>query len=388
MQGDGTTTAGRARARWHRARRPLTVLLLLLVVAAFAALARPPVSQTPLGVDNPSPSGGRALAQLLTQQGVTVEEVRTSAEAARAAAGTTLLVVDSYLLTDEQLRELAATEADIVLAGAEAWHLETFTGGRIGPGGLSPSGRAAEASCSDPDAQAAGTVRSQGYGLTALSPDVILCFPSGDDAGVQQGAYAVAQDGDRRVVAFDDVGMLTNDRLTEEGNAALMLRSLGHNERLTWYVPTYGDTGTDAEASTSDLLPAWAGPVAWQLVLVVVVLGLWRGRALGRIVPEPLPVTVRAAEATVGRGRLYRRSRSRGHAAAALRAGMASRAAAAVGLARSAGAPDVSDARARATGRPTEQVASLLYGPPPTDDAALLRLAQQLDELESEVHRT
>src|SRR5665647_2284492 len=99
-------------------------------------------------------------------------------------------------------------------------------------------------------------------------------------------------------------------------------------------------------------------------------------------------VTVRAAETTLGRGRLYRRARSRGHAGAALRAGTARRAAARVGLPRSAGATDVIDALARATGRPIEQVAGLLYGPPPTDDAGLLQLARQLDELESEVHRT
>jgi hypothetical protein len=67
---------------------------------------------------------------------------------------------------------------------------------------------------------------------------------------------------------------------------------------------------------------------------------------------------------------------------------MARRAAARIGLPRTAGATDVIDALARATGRSSQQVADLLYGPPPTDDAALLQLARQLDELESEVHRT
>ncbi|RYV49504.1 DUF4350 domain-containing protein, partial [Pengzhenrongella frigida] len=85
---------------------------------------------------------------------------------------------------------------------------------------------------------------------------------------------------------------------------------------------------------------------------------------------------------------LYRRSRSYGHAAAALRAGAASRSAARVGLPRSAGAPAVIEALARATAWSTEDVAALLYGPPPTDDSGLERLARRLDKLESEVHRS
>ena len=56
-------------------------------------------------------------------------------------------------------------------------------------------------------------------------------------------------------------------------------------------------------------------------------------------------------------------------------------------LPRSAGAVAVIEALAGATGRSTDHVAALLYGPPPTDDAGLTDLARRLDDLESEVHR-
>ncbi|MGO3432431.1 MAG: DUF4350 domain-containing protein, partial [Cellulosimicrobium funkei] len=59
-----------------------------------------------------------------------------------------------------------------------------------------------------------------------------------------------------------------------------------------------------------------------------------------------------------------------------------------LGLPRSADAPTVVDAVARATGRPGDQVAQLLYGPPPADDAALLELARHLDRIESEVYHS
>ena len=50
---------------------------------------------------------------------------------------------------------------------------------------------------------------------------------------------------------------------------------------------------------------------------------LWRGRRFGPLAVEPLPVVVRASEATRGRARLYRRARAYGRATAALRAASA-----------------------------------------------------------------
>ena len=385
--GDGTTARSRIRSRWLRARWPVVVVLLVVGTALLASVIRPPVSDAPMGVDNPASQGGRALAQILGAQGVRVEQVRTSDEAlARAGAGTTLLVIGTYLLTDEQVDQLAETEADLVLAEPESWHVTRLTDGAVSTGNLYGSRPTAQARCTDPDATAAGAVRSDGLGLRAAVPTAVVCFPSEDDPAT--GAYVVVEQGSRRIVTFDDAGLMTNDRLDEDGNAALMLRTLGHHETLTWYIPSYGDTGAPVAPGAAELLPPWTRPLTAQLLLVLVALALWRGRSLGRIVTEPLPVTVRAAETTLGRGRLYRRWRSRGHAAAALRAGVARRAGARLGLPRTAGATDVIDALAGATGRSTEQVAGLLYGPPPTDDAALLQLARQLDDLESEVHRT
>lgn len=386
VQGDGTTAGGRARRRWRTARWPLAVLALLVITGLGAAALRPQTSTTPYSPDSTGPDGARAVAQVLAAQGVEVELVRTTGEAvARADEGTTLLVIGTYLLTDQQVADLADVEADVVLAEAESWHLEQLTDGVLTSSYASDRGTQ-PAACSDEDAQAAGEITSSGLGVSAPSGGAVVCFSAPQDPTT--GAYAVVVDEGRRIVALDDMRLLTNDLVDEDGNAALVLRTLGHHDRLVWYLPSYNDTGSAAVPSAGQLLPRWTGPLALQLLVVAFALALWRGRALGRVVTEPLPVAVRAAEATLGRGRLYRRSRSRGHAAAALRAGAARRAAARLGLPRSAGAPEVIDALARATGRSTEQVAGLLYGPPPTDDAGLLLLARALDELESEVHRT
>jgi hypothetical protein len=387
--GDGTTARTRARGRWRRARWPLAVIGVILLTALLAALPEPRTSTTALAPDNPQPGGARAVAQVLQRQGVVIDYVRTtSAATEHATAGTTLLVTSDYLLGPDQIDRLAQTHADLVLL-APNYLLDAVTdaaGTSWAPGAVSTEPRTPQ--CADPDAQAAGTISGTADGFVALGPSATVCFPAAS-AQRSNGAYLVVE-GSRRVTAFADAGLMSNARITDDGNAALVLRALGRHEHLTWYVPSLTDTGSPAATgpSLTDLLPPVAPVLALELLLVAVVAGVWRARRLGRVVTEPLPVTVRSAETTRGRGRLYRRSRSYGHAAAALRAGAATRAAARVGLPRTAGAPAVIDALARATGRSSDEVAALLYGPPPTDDVGLAQLARRLDEMESEVHRS
>lgn len=389
VTGDGSTTRSRATSRWRRWRFPLALAALVVLVGLLAALPEPRTSAVPLAPDNPAPNGARALAEVLRDQGVEITYVRTTSEAVDAAdAGTTLLVTGDTLLGTGQLEDVAATRADLVLLDPTALLDEVTpaaTRSWTGDDGVTTTRRA---SCTDPDAEAAGTLRTAGPGFTAVEPGTVACFPTAPgDPGT--AAYVVV-DGERRVTAFADSRFLMNESVTAEGNAALALRALGRHERLTWYVPSLNDFGDETVSGPSlgDLLPPVAQVLALQLLVVAAVTALWRGRRLGRVVTEPLPVTVRAAETTRGRARLYRRARSYGHAAAALRAGAAARAAHRLGLPRSAGAHAVIDALAQATGRPAEAVAALLYGPPPKNDAGLAQLARELDELESEVHRS
>ncbi|GIG20147.1 hypothetical protein Cch01nite_08710 [Cellulomonas chitinilytica] len=383
--GDGTSTRTRASARWRRFRAPLAILGLLALVGLLAALPEPRTSTTAVAPDNPGPTGARAAARILEDQGVDVRYVRRVADAvAQAAPDSTLLVVGGMFLDGEQLDALDGTGADLVLVGYTGIAEQLSDGLLVGGTDGGPAVR--DAGCDDPDAVAAGTATVSGS-LRATGPGATVCF-AGDDP--ESGAYAVVG-GQRPLTALTDTAPLTNEHLAEEGNAALVLRMLGKNERLVWFVPSLDDlstTGGDGGPALGDLVPPRVRLVGLMLVLVVVVAALWRGRRLGRLVTEPLPVVVRAGETTRGRGRLYRRSRAYGHAAAALRAGAASRCATRLGLPRSAGAVQLVDAVSRATGRDAAAVEHLLYGPPPRDDAGLARLALDLDHLESEVHRT
>ena len=381
--GDGTTTRTRAAGRWRRWRPVFVVLGVVLAGALLAILPAPRTSTTPLAPDNVGKNGARALAQILGRHGVTVTYVRTLHDAERAAAGGgTLLVVGDYALTPDDARQIAGLDTDLVLVAATQFLPELAPGVGLAYGGGSvPTTRQAE--CSDEDAVAAGTVTATG----ALTGSV-TCFPSPGSGPGSPGAYAVTTNAaGHRVAVLADATPLTNGALASEGNAALTIRMLGRHDHLTWFLPTLGASDAGDGTGVGDIVPPWLGVLGLQALVVVLVVALWRGRRLGPVVAERLPVVVPAAETTRGRGRLYRRGRSYGHAAAALRAGAATRMAARLGLPRSADAPATIDAIARASGMPQQDVARLLYGPPPHDDRALATLADELDILESEVNR-
>jgi hypothetical protein len=101
------------------------------------------------------------------------------------------------------------------------------------------------------------------------------------------------------------------------------------------------------------------------------------------VVTEALPVIVRSAELVEGHGRLYVRAGARDRAAAALRHATALRLAARLGLPRGAPAGQVAVAVAAVVGRSSAETAGILAGPPPVDDAGLMRLALDLDHLEA-----
>ncbi|MGO1318393.1 MAG: DUF4350 domain-containing protein [Cellulomonadaceae bacterium] len=385
--GDGTTARSRARRRWRTWRWPVLAVAVVIIAAVAMSLLEPRTSSIPLAPDNPEDAGARALAQVLGDQGVTVRHVRTVAELEeRAQAGVTVLVVDAYAAPAQANAVLGGSAADVVLVEPTRELLSAVSGGTIVPAGAFADGQSVrQAQCADPDALAAATITSGGAGYAADGLSVTVCFPAPSDPSA--GAFVTGERPDGgRVDVLDDARLLTNAVVTQEGNAALALRLLGRHEELIWYQPV-AETTEAADTRPIATLPAQAGPVGLLALVVVAGAIVWRARRLGPVVTEPLPVIVPSAEATRGRGRLYRRARSYGHAAAALRAGVADRAARRLGLARTSGREALVDAIVRATGRPRDQVLHLVYGPAPTTDDELVRLSQELDQLESEVHR-
>jgi hypothetical protein len=234
--------------------------------------------------------------------------------------------------------------------------------------------------CADPAAVRAGSADAGGVLYDVAAGVGTGCYPvDGHPSYVVLGSAP-------RVTVVGQPALLTNDRLARQGNASLLAGTLGSSGYVVWFVPP-GSAAAGGQQTLRSVLPGWVGWVTLQLFVVVLVCMLWRGRRLGRLVPEPLPVAVRAVETTEGRARMYRRGRAHARAAAQLREAELVRLRGRTGLPRSAPAADVVGVLAQRTGIPGARLHELLDGPPPTDDAGLVQLARALDQLDREVRR-
>jgi hypothetical protein len=325
--------------------------------------------------------------------------VVTTLAAARAATGpdTTLLVASPDLLTEPQQRTLREAIRD--------------SGGRtvlVAPGtpslGILAPGVHADAAtsfdstlapdCALPAARRAGPADTGGHRYTTDDTRADLCYPSDGLATLvrlpdRDGGTDTARSGDTVLLGAPDI--LTNDRLDDEGNASLALQLLGSRPHLVWYLPSLSDgSATDTGDRTFfDLIPrGWLWGTL-QLFVAAALAALWRARRFGPLVPERLPVAIRASETTEGRARLYRRTDARDRAADALRSTTRTRLALLLGVPPAqAHMPDALlpalSARLHGDG---QALHTLLFGPAPGDDAGLIALADRLDALESEVRR-
>jgi Domain of unknown function (DUF4350) len=373
-----TATSPTLRETARRWRGPVFGAAAILAVAVLLAVVAGTSRRGFLDPQAVDPQGSRAVVNLLRSEGVEVVEART-VERAAAASGpeTTLLVTSPDLLSASAVPVVRATGAALVLV-APTVSLARLAGD-VQPAGRVPAGSRTPG-CAVPAAERAGRVPVDGTGYAGGTR---RCY---DGSG---GAWLVVARGraGAGVVVLGDAAPLTNAGLAEDGAAALALGLLGAQPRLVWFRPTLGDLGEDGSSLTA-LLPPQVAPTAAMVGVAVVLLALWRARRLGPLVAEPLPVVVRAAEATEGRARLYRRTGARDRAAAALRQAATARLAGRTGLPRTASSTEVVAVVAARTSRPVAEVAAALDGPLPPDDAALVRLAATLDALEDEVaHR-
>jgi hypothetical protein len=372
-----TPTVRQTGRRW---RFWIIVAVVVIVAGLIAVLARGVVGPgQSLAPSNAAPSGARALAQVLRAQGVDVVEPDGLAAAVAASPGATLLLHDPQGFLDEAaLDRLAdAGAARVVLLDPAQPTLDVLATGVRMIGSTTVS---AAIDCDVPLAERAGTIAGDSR-LYYSSVDAERCWADGPD-----GARVIVLDGGDLVVT-GTTGAFSNEQIILAGNAAVALGLLGSQERLVWYQPTLADISGGAPPDIGSLSPPWVIPLMLLLILVAIFAAVWQGRRFGPLVVEPLPAIVRADETMRGRARLTARAGARLRAADALRLGTLDRLAAVCSLAAFADVEEIASALAALTGRPRSVILDLLRDRPVSNDAALLRIASELSELEAAARR-
>jgi hypothetical protein len=348
----------------------------LVAICAVAAIATYLTAPRPGGQLDPAatgPEGGHALVALLRDRGVTVVVANSVEEAVSAARpGSLLLFGQTQRVTTEPLLErLAGASGDLLL-------VEPTSPARAA---LSPEIRSARTSAAD-DAPDCALREADQAGTVDFGPS--NTFRAVGDSTVTScyGGALV-----RTVTVVGSTEFMTNGGLLRAGNAALAMNLAGEHSRLVWFAPQHVEGASSGKGKIFDLIPANVTWMIIQLWLTVALVALWKGRRIGPLVAEDLPVVVRASETVEGRGRLYRSRRARDRAAQALRAATLQRLLPRLGLGAAAEPSTVVQAIAERHGSAPEMLWHLLFGPSPATDADLVQLTHALDEIERQVTR-
>jgi hypothetical protein len=380
--GAGSVMAAQAPAQARRRSRRW-VLIALVAIGAVAAIGTYLTAPRPGGRMDPAstqPEGAHALVALLRDQGVSVVVADSVADVEKAAhRGTLLLFAQTQRVTSEALlKRLADTQGDLLLVEPTS-PARAVLAPRIRRTGAAVADNMPN--CALREANRAGSVdfgpTSTYHAITEQA--MTSCYG---------GALVRYRDGERTVTVVGSTDFMSNGGLLQAGNAALAMNLAGQHSRLVWYAPQRIEGGTSSSATIFDLIPANVIWMVVQLCLAVILAALWKGRRVGPLVAEELPVVVRASETVEGRGRLYRSRRARDRAAQALRAATLQRLLPRLGLAADTSTPAVIIAAAQRSRSHPELLRHILFGPPPATDADLVQLARALDDIERQVAQT
>ncbi|SDH36346.1 protein of unknown function [Arthrobacter subterraneus] len=386
--GDGGSFRATVLGRLGRARSWIILGVLLGTAVLLGALAAGSGEREPLSPENPAPEGARAAAEVLGRSGVEVVRAESFDDAVGALQGPddTLLLHDpNTWLSAEQLAALGGGLADRTVLVEPGLPALTELADGVRSAGVVPAepDGPLEADCASPDARAAAEVSAGGFSYRGQG----TCFPLPQDDGADPAGIFVTTP-DETVAVLGHGAIMSNGLIDEHGNAALTLRVLGSTPTLVWYQPTAEDLAvTSGPVDPRSLLPGFVNPLMFWLLVTALIAILWRGRRLGPLVTEPLPVLVRSSETAAGRARLYQDAGAVAHAAETLRAATLNRLAAAVRIPPGSARSSVVEAAARRTAREFTDLDRLLNSYIPSSDAQLVQWSQELEKLEQEILR-
>lgn len=362
-------------------RRPwwwiLAALVVICAVAAIATYLTAPRRGGRLDPAATGPEGGHALVALLSDRGVTVVVANNVDEAVNAARPGSLLLFGQTqrVTTAPLLQRLADASGDLLL-------VEPTSRARAA---LSPGIRSAGTGSADDSPNCALHEANQAGPVDFGPSNTFRTVGEAAIASCYGGALVRYQAGGRRVTVVGSTEFMTNGGLLRAGNAALAMNLAGGHSRLVWFAPQHIEGESSAKAKIFDLIPANVTWMITQLWLTVVLAAMWKGRRIGPLVAEDLPVVVRASETAEGRGRLYRSRRARDRAAQALRTATLHRLLPRLGLGADAQPSAVLQAMAGQRGFDPEVLWHIFFGPPPSTDDDLVQLTRALDDVERQV---
>ena len=363
-----------------RARSLAPFVLIGIALAVVGLLSQSPGGGAPLDPNGTSPGGAKALVLLLRQYGAEVQLV----DGVPAADVPVAVVLNDE--TDAPRREALARWVE---GGGRLVVADPSSTMQIGAPvraatGFTSTDQHPQGPCALPGLESVGRLD--------VGPSDFLRPPasgSGDGCFEHDGAFflVTAEFGHGLVVGLGGAGVWINSRLAHDDNAALAIDLLmpgGATRGARIAVLTRSQVGSGGRSVLSLLGPR-VKPALLQLLIAFALLAWWRGRRFGRPVAESLPVKLAGSEIVVAVGDLLQRAGNRDAAARQLRDGLRRWLAERLGLDPHTPGDQVAAAVSARTGADRGRVADLLTDSPVGDADDLVRLAQSLARLRTEV---
>jgi hypothetical protein len=351
---------------------------LLGVIVVIAVIAGPVRTAAPLDPRSAQGNGTKALVLLLRRLGATVD---VSADAPGPD-------VDVTAVFDDQLS--TARRGDIdgwMKAGGTVVVADPTSPLQVSAPVRASTGFAVRSVVDGPCPQAGfddvGRLSTGGSDLLDLGPvgnRAVGCFSGGRNAYL-----LVTQPAGRgRLTGIGGAGLFTNNLLGADDNSVLAADLFLPKRAAHVRIMLRSPLGAGHRSLVSLIRPS-VRLALFQLLVAFAVIAFWRGRRLGRPVPETHPVQLAGSELVVAVGNLLARTGRAAVAAGMLRQDLRRWLAARLGLGATAGPEQLADAATARTGIDRERLLALLEDRPLASDAELVALAQSIERARQEV---
>ena len=352
-----------------------------LIVVGFATRAEPEAALVPYSPESTDPSGAKAVAELVRSFDATID-VGDEQPPSRGQVAFGL----GYVVPDDEAavarwRSWVRDGGTLVLT-EEVAGLTPELGASSGFGSPDDQSLVVEAGTCDVEALAPVQRLSLPYARYRweVPSGVRSCFGDGDEALV-----TVEEVGDGQIVSVASPEVFVNRSLDEADNAVLATQLLVPADGTTVAWLEYPlDAGEAPGSGILGVLNPGVAVALWQLVIAFVVYAVVRARRLGAPIAEPLPTQIAGSELTEAVGRMLRQTRDPQRAAVVLRADLVAQLARGYGVDPSD--PSVlAEVVAARSGVDRDRLLAVIAGPPVTDDASLVALADAISSLRQEV---
>lgn len=356
-------------------------VVLLIVCAAISIGLMRSSDNFPLSIHNPGQDGAMALAEVLSSRGTEISDIYNNGQAEALGANDLLVVTDLNVLSDKQILELMYAPTNVLFVGLQYQtnrfkpYVREFNGAE----------RFETAKCDFGPARTAQTLKYTGNSLIPLKNPTYACFPA--DAH-SYGFLQFTRPSGRTLSFLASDSVMTNRGITSEGNATFALNLLGKYQKVGWITgPTYSTDSRQSDSAKPDIMPVQFTNAIILLFAAIIVFAAAKGRRLGRVVNEDLPVVVHGAETVYGRARLYQRAKVFDASARSARRYAARQIGASLHIPAPASAAEMTNAISQYTGRNPQEVYALLYGEDPKTTQELLHLLKDLRKLMTDTQR-